>query len=191
MVRRASLLAHLEVRVHERTAELAQSNASLRLNEVELKEAQRLAKVGSWQLLGDTVIWSEEMHRIFGHDPKLPPTPFSEHVKIYTPESWVRLQGVIQIAIKSGIPYELDLEVVCPDGIHKWITARGEALCDEKGLITSLRGTVQDITERKRTEQAVRVSELRYRRLFEAARDGILILDADTGRITDVEPFPA
>src|SRR5687767_5572774 len=40
-----------------------------------------------------------------------------------------------------------------------------------------------------RTEQALRASELRYRRLFEAARDGILILDVDSGRITDVNPF--
>jgi two-component system cell cycle sensor histidine kinase/response regulator CckA len=40
-----------------------------------------------------------------------------------------------------------------------------------------------------RTEQALRASELSYRRLFEAARDGILILDADTGRINDVNPF--
>jgi PAS domain S-box-containing protein len=40
-----------------------------------------------------------------------------------------------------------------------------------------------------RTEEALRDSELRYRRLFEAAKDGILILDADTGRITDANPF--
>src|SRR5271163_4257484 len=38
-------------------------------------------------------------------------------------------------------------------------------------------------------EQALHVSELRYRRLFEAARDGILILESDTGRISDVNPF--
>src|SRR6202011_5460254 len=40
-----------------------------------------------------------------------------------------------------------------------------------------------------RTEQAIRASELSYRRLFEAARDGILILDVATGRISDVNPF--
>src|ERR1700678_424213 len=39
------------------------------------------------------------------------------------------------------------------------------------------------------TEQALRASELSYRRLFEAARDGILILDVDTGHINDVNPF--
>jgi len=42
---------------------------------------------------------------------------------------------------------------------------------------------------RTRSERALRASELSYRRLFEAAQDGILILDADTGRINDVNPF--
>jgi PAS domain S-box-containing protein len=52
-----------------------------------------------------------------------------------------------------------------------------------------LQAVVRDITERKRTEEAVRSSEVRYRRLFEAARDGILILDAVTGRVVDANPF--
>jgi formate hydrogenlyase transcriptional activator len=48
---------------------------------------------------------------------------------------------------------------------------------------------IEDITERKKTEEALKVSETRYRRLFETARDGILILDAETGQISDVNPF--
>jgi PAS domain S-box-containing protein len=48
---------------------------------------------------------------------------------------------------------------------------------------------VRDITERKHADDALHASELSYRRLFEAAKDGILILDVDTGRITDVNPF--
>ncbi|MGA2516788.1 MAG: sigma 54-interacting transcriptional regulator [Thermodesulfobacteriota bacterium] len=46
-----------------------------------------------------------------------------------------------------------------------------------------------DITERKKMEEALKISETRYRRLFEAAQDGILILDAETGQIVDVNPF--
>jgi PAS domain S-box-containing protein len=46
-----------------------------------------------------------------------------------------------------------------------------------------------DIAERKRMREALNVSEIRYRRLFETAKDGILILEADTGRITDANPF--
>jgi formate hydrogenlyase transcriptional activator len=46
-----------------------------------------------------------------------------------------------------------------------------------------------DITIRKRSEEALKISEVRYRRLFETSRDGILILDAETGQISDVNPF--
>ena len=48
---------------------------------------------------------------------------------------------------------------------------------------------MQEETEPKHAEEALRASELRYRRLFETAKDGILILDAKTGQITDVNPF--
>jgi PAS domain S-box-containing protein len=48
---------------------------------------------------------------------------------------------------------------------------------------------IEDITERKEMEHGLASSELRYRRLFETAQDGILILNADTGEITDVNPF--
>ncbi len=50
-------------------------------------------------------------------------------------------------------------------------------------------GHARNITRHARTEDAIRDSEARYRRLFEAAQDGILILDANTGLITDVNPF--
>jgi PAS domain S-box-containing protein len=59
----------------------------------------------------------------------------------------------------------------------------------EQGGKTSLQATVRDITERKRAENLLHESELRYRRLFEAAKDGILILDAETGKIIDANPF--
>ena len=50
-------------------------------------------------------------------------------------------------------------------------------------------GTKSDLTDRKRIRDALKISEIRYRRLFETAKDGILILDADTGQITDANPF--
>ena len=56
------------------------------------------------------------------------------------------------------------------------------------GVPTRL-STVRDITERKRAEETIIASEVRYRRLFEAAKDGILILDAQTGMVVDVNPF--
>lgn len=60
---------------------------------------------------------------------------------------------------------------------------------DAAGQIVGVSKVARNITERKQTEQILHASEIRYRRLFEAARDGILILEADTGRIKDVNPF--
>ncbi len=59
--------------------------------------------------------------------------------------------------------------------------------------LTGLRQRIADLEKpekgRKRADEALQVSETRYRRLFETAQDGILLLDADTGKITDVNPF--
>ena len=59
----------------------------------------------------------------------------------------------------------------------------------QDGSPTILRTAVTDITKGKHAEEALYASELRYRRLFESARDGILILDLDTGKILDVNPY--
>ncbi len=62
-------------------------------------------------------------------------------------------------------------------------------LRDERGNIYGTLGIAEDITEQKISERKLLVSEVRYRRLFEAAKDGILILDAETGKIVDANPF--
>jgi PAS domain S-box-containing protein len=130
---------------------------SLRCKEMELKESQRLAGVGGWQWdpETDTVVWSEGLYRLAGRDPILPAVSYKEHSHLYTRESWDRLSAVVEAALHTGAPYELDLEMVCADGTHRWVTARGEAQRDSAGQIVRLRGTVQDITERKRAEEAM------------------------------------
>jgi PAS domain S-box-containing protein len=130
---------------------------SLRRKEMELKESQRLAGVGGWQWDPDTdtVVWSDELYRLAGCDPNLPAVAYKEHSRLYTPESWDRLQAAVEAALHTGAPYELILEMVCADGTHRWVTARGEAQRDAAGQVVRLRGTVQDITERKRAEEAL------------------------------------
>jgi PAS domain S-box-containing protein len=130
---------------------------SLRRKELELKESQRLARVGGWQWdpATDTVVWSEELYRMAGRDPARPAVSYKEHSQLYAPESWDRLQAAVETALHTGEPYELDIEMVCADGSYRWVTARGEAQRDSVGQVVGLRGTVQDITERKRAEEAM------------------------------------
>jgi PAS domain S-box-containing protein len=148
------LLARVEglVATHRRTVE------QLRASEAALKTAQRLAGVGSWlwDVKADRHIWSDEIYRIYGRDPALPPAVYPEVQRYFTPESWARLAAEVEKSLAEGVPYECEAEVVCPDGARRWITARGEATRAADGTVLDLHGTVQDITEHKLAEREIR-----------------------------------
>lgn len=116
-----------------------------------LGEAQRLGRIGSWtwNVAEDLTTWSDELHRIFGHEPSLAAPSFAEHSQIYTAESLLRLQVAVGNALAGGRPYELELEFLRAEGSTGWLAAKGEAVLDDGGKVTSLRGTVQDISHQR------------------------------------------
>ncbi|MDR3578332.1 MAG: PAS domain S-box protein [Oryzomonas sp.] len=121
----------------------------------ELKEAQRVAGSGSWQyyLKSGHVAWSDELYNIHGLDRQAPVPDISQHDRIFTPDSMIKLRAAMTHTIQTGEPYQLDLEIVRPDGTTGWITAHGEAVYDDDGVIRKLRGTSIDITEHRQLEQ--------------------------------------
>ncbi|HEV7395451.1 MAG TPA: ABC transporter substrate binding protein [Pyrinomonadaceae bacterium] len=137
--------------------ERLRAEANLRARKEELSEAQRVAKVGSWELDPETkvVSWSEEMFRIMDRNPELGPPSHEEHKSLYTPSSWERLKAAMEANLHDGTPYEIELEMIRPDGKLVWTSARGEVLRDTHGKIVKLRGTLQDIAERKQAEAAL------------------------------------
>jgi PAS domain S-box-containing protein len=154
---------------------------ALRENESELKEALLAAQMGVWEWTRttDTVTWDENLYRIAGRDPTLPAPGFQEQARIFAPNSWERLNASVKKALAFGTPYELDLELVRTDGSKRWLIARGGPLRDASGQINRLRGTVQDITERKRAEEATRQSEARLDALVRSLDDVVFEFDAE------------
>lgn len=127
----------------------------LRERDEDLKEAQQIARLGSWRLdlATDEVVWSEELYKIYGLDPRLPPPPYTEHRKLFTKASWDILSAALNHTAATGAPYELELETTLQEGHTGWMWVHGKPVMDESGNIVGLRGAAQDITERKLAEQ--------------------------------------
>ncbi|MFZ6653767.1 EAL domain-containing protein [Undibacterium sp. TJN19] len=155
--------------------ERKQAEALLKESEAAMKVAQRSAAVGSWEwdMRSDVHIWSEEIYLIYGRDPALPAAVYPEVQQYFTVESWNKLALAVEDAINHRIPYTCDAEVVRPDGSHRWIIARGEALADASGTLFKLHGSVQDITERKMVAMQLQASEERLKMAMEATSDGL------------------
>lgn len=145
-----------EAALQAEVAERARAYALLRQSEAALCEAQRLGRIGSWEweIAPDIVIWSEELYRIFDCDPTRLPPNLAQRAASYTAQSWAALQSAVTRTLQSGEPYALELEYRRPNGETGWLEARGEAVRGETGEITKLRGTAQEITLRRRIDEA-------------------------------------
>ena len=144
--------------VLHRVAQILDVTAEHALRE-SLVEAQRIAHIGSWQVEVATgaVVWSPELYAMFGMDPASPVPDYTDHSALFTPSSWQELSAALQVTQETGLPYELELEMVRLDGTRGWMLARGEALRDADGAIVGLTGVAMDVTERKTASDALRV----------------------------------
>jgi PAS domain S-box-containing protein len=165
--------------------ERKEADRALKKREAELNEAQRLAQVGSWQWdpNTDSATWSEQLYRIAGRDPNTPAANYKEQAQLYAPESWERLQRAVEESLRVGTPFELDLELLRTDGTTRWVTARGEAVRDAAGRVVQLRGTGQDITERRLAQAELQESEKRFHLAAQAGKMFAYAWDASTDEI--------
>ena len=81
---------------------------------------------------------------------------YPDQGRLFTDESWQRLQAAVSHTQETGTPYELELELVRPDGSHGWMEARGEAIRDATGRVVELHGVSLDITDRKAARDQLR-----------------------------------
>jgi len=127
----------------------------LRISEEDLQESQRIAHIGNWRMdiASNEVVWSEELYKMYGFDPSLPPPPYTEHQKLFTKESWDRLSVSLAKTAETGVPYELVLNTLREDGSNGWMWVHGQAVKDKYGKIIGLKGVAQDISESKLNER--------------------------------------
>ena len=121
-----------------------------------LARTEGIAHVGSWEWhpATDTVKWSEELFQIFQRNPSQGEPSFAQHSELYPPDDLARLQQAVEKCLADGKPYELELHAIRSDGELRVCLARGHAVVDADNRVTTLFGSLQDITELRQSEDA-------------------------------------
>ena len=159
--------------------------AELQRSRQQLREAQRLAQIGSWELdiAGNRLFWSEELYRIFEMDPKDGPGDYKRFLQIVHPEDRERVDQAYRNALRNREPYEVEHRMITTDGHVRQIRERGESSYDEDGKPLRSIGTAQDITDIRRMESQMQLLGTAFHHSGEA----IMITDHDN-RIVTVNP---
>lgn len=159
--------------------ESQQVEAALRFSEAKLRETQRIAKLGGWELdlqLGQ-IYWSEEVYQIHELLPTADrPSYLSDpgfYFNFYAPEARPLIQAAFESALKTGRPYDLELPFITARGQHRWVRTTGQPVL-ENGRFTRIGGIFMDVTDRKQIENSLRQSEAKQSALIQALPDLIM-----------------
>ncbi len=123
-----------------------------------LADAQRLAGLSSWEwdLENNIVYWSKEIYQTFGMNEDSVNSSSDSFWNLIHPEDREAVKAAFVAAIKAEKPYNQDYRIVLPNGVTQIIHVQGRTDYDSDGRALRMRGTIQDITERKRTEEQIR-----------------------------------
>ena len=177
------------------------AEALLVKSDTHLKTAQRISKLGSWELDLQTgnVVWSEEVFHIFGRDLAIGTPTYDELRSSLHPDDWENFDRTVQNAIATAQSYDIEYRVYWADGTLVDVLARAEIICDLKGKPIQIVGTVMDITNRKKNEQQLRNLTDRLTLAVKSAAIGVwewdiahnrLVWDERTYELYGVSPDP-
>jgi PAS domain S-box-containing protein len=169
--------------------ELKWTEESLRQSQSMLAQAEKIGNIGSWKwdIRSGELIWSEQTYCIFGMEPEGFIPTYESFLACIHPDYRQLVAQAVKNALSGDKPYDIEYKIVTPDSMARWAHSRGEVVFGEKGQPISMIGTVLDITDCKKAEEALRESESKHRSIVEQSRDGISLVD-ESGCIIEWNP---
>lgn len=141
------------------------AEGALRESEASLSHAQRIAHLGSWEwdIVANTVRWSDEIYRIFGLEPQEFGATYEAFLSAVHPDDRALVEEAVSAALEGQKPYSIDHRIVLPDGSERIVHEQAEVALGDVGVPVRMVGTTQDMTERKQTEEELKESLERLR----------------------------
>lgn len=157
----------------------AETEASLRLNEARLAEAQRVGSMGSydWEIASDTNVWSDELYRIYGAEPQSFNASYEKFMQFIHPDDREKVKAVHARAFETCEPYHMEERIVRANGEVRVLATTGEVAVDAEGRPARIYGICRDITEQRRAEDEAQRHAERFEALVETAPDAVLVVD--------------
>jgi PAS domain S-box-containing protein len=152
----------------------------LQKSELRLQKAQLIAHIGNWELdLSTKLIWaSDEAYRIYGLKNEGHEIPYDLIKKSPLPEYRGILDEALDRLLKYNEPYEAEFKIKCANnGAIRSVYSKAELLLENDGERVKIIGVIQDITDRKKSEEALKESEEKFRSIMENSADAIFITD--------------
>ena len=127
-------------------------------SEAELAKAQKISMIGSWtwNLITGEVTWSEQSYRNYGLVPGEVKPSYELFLSFIAPDDRERVNREVRKAIESGHKYNITYNIIRVDGTPRILLSENEVVRNESGKIVLMYGINQDITERKRAEEALK-----------------------------------
>jgi two-component system cell cycle sensor histidine kinase/response regulator CckA len=162
--------------------------AELEDSEHRLREAQAIAHLGymDWDLVTNDLVWSEETFRIFGFDPVSYTPTFESMIQMVHPEDGARVEQHLQAALRGEELYDIEHRMIRPDGRIITVEAKARLRSSQDGKPSHLIGTIIDVTERRKAEEALRASEEKFSKVFKTNPDAINVTRLSDGLYLDV-----
>jgi PAS domain S-box-containing protein len=154
---------------------------ALRESEAKLAKGEQVAQLGYWDLdiKNQKLVWSKEVYRLFGKDPDTFVPTVEAFLAMIHPEDLGRVLRIRDDAIAGGSGFTVDYRIILSNNSLQFMQEIVELDRDGKGVLTRIFGTVQDITERKQAEEALRESEEKWRTLVSNSPDFIALHDRE------------
>jgi len=138
--------------------EIKQADEQIRESERQLKQAQQIARLGSWELdlRRNELKWSDEVYRIFGLEPQEFAASYEAFLEAIHPDDREMVNQVYTDSLKNRQPYEVVHRLLLNDGEIRFVQEKCETYFDETGVPLRSVGTIQDTTELRRMELDIR-----------------------------------